>query len=152
MPPFQRCGHGAELLEAVYRDAAANSDIADVTAEAPSPEFILLRDFVTTKLCTSLNSFRNIDKLRQGFSLDMIAEALKAFKLPKLQSRRVYEIIRLANTNPNDEKSWSEYSADIKKRFYATFLKFSKYARQSKMISNEEQNQNNEKIGNQNLN
>jgi len=142
LPPYQRSGHGAELLEAVYRDAAAISDIVDITAEAPSPEFVSLRDFVTTKLCSSLSTFRDVIKLRGGFSSDMVTEALKSFKIPKLQSRRAYEIIRMANTNENDEKIWAEFSTDVKKRFYATFLKLSKYARQSKMISNETEEQN----------
>lgn len=135
LPPYQRYGHGAELLEAVYRDAAINSEVVDVTAEGPSPEFIALRDFVTTKLCASLPAFRDVAKLRNGFSAEMAAAALKNFKIPKLQSRRAYEIIRLANTNENDEKLWGDFRDELKRRFYATFLKFSKYARQSKMLS-----------------
>lgn len=134
MPPFQRAGHGAELLEAVYRDAASNADIVDVTAEGPSPEFIQLRDYVTTKLCSSLGTFRDLVKLRRGFSTEMMAEALKAYKIPKLQSRRAYEIIRMANTNVHDEKAWEMFSNEIKQRFYTTFLKMSKIARASKMV------------------
>lgn len=135
MPPFQRAGHGAELLESVYRDAAVNSEIVDVTAEGPSPEFIQIRDYVTTKLCSSLSTFRDLGKLRQGLSPSMIAEALKVYKIPKLQSRRAYEIIRLANTNEHDPKSWDAFSAEIKQRFYTTFLKMSKFARASKMVA-----------------
>lgn len=134
MPPFQRAGHGAELLEAVYRDAAINNEIVDVTAEGPSTEFVQLRDYVTTKLCSSLGTYRDVAKLRRGFSPEMIAEALKAYKIPRLQSRRAYEIIRLANTNEHDVKAWDEFSNEIKQRFYTTFLKMSKFARASKML------------------
>lgn len=141
MPPYQRFGHGAELLEAVYRDAAADPDVVDVTAEAPSSEFIALRDFVTTKLCSTLASFRDVSKLRQGFSSNMVAEALKSFKIPRLQSRRAYEIIRMANTNENDDTLWGEFCAVLKKKFYSMFLKFSKFARQSKMVNNETEEQ-----------
>lgn len=140
MPPFQRAGHGAELLEAVYRDAAINAEIVDVTAEGPSPDFIQLRDYVTTKLCSSLGTFRDLTKLRAtGLSGDMIAEALKAYKIPRLQSRRAYEIIRLAHTNEHDVKEWSAFSGEIKQRFYTQFLKMSKFARASKMVSGEGQ-------------
>ena len=148
LPPYQRHGHGAELLEAVYRDAAINAEVSDVTAEGPSTEFIALRDYVSTKLCASLPEFRDVAKLQLGFSAAMAAAALKSFKIPKLQSRRAYEIIRLANTNENDDKAWGAFRDELKKRFYATFLKFSKYARQSKMLSNDDQTPQTSKSGN----
>jgi histone acetyltransferase 1 len=138
LPPYQKGGHGAELLEAVYRDAAQSSSVIDVTAESPSPEFLSLRDFVTSKMCATLSSFRDVNKLRKGFANDMVKEALKHFKIPKLQSRRCYEIIRMANTNENSVDEWKAFSLDLKKRFYATFLRYSKFARNSKSVNGEE--------------
>jgi histone acetyltransferase 1 len=138
LPPYQRAGHAAELLEAVYRDAANNPEVVDVTAEAPSEEFVSLRDFVSTKLCSTLSSFRNVDKLRKGFSAEMAAEALKCYKIPKLQSRRSYEIVRMATTDENNADLWNGFCVDIKKRLYSMFLKYSKFARNSKSLASEE--------------
>lgn len=139
LPPYQSAGHGAELLESIYRDAAQCADIVDVTAESPSPEFMNLRDFVTSKLCAELSSFRDLTQLNKGYSIEMVKEALKNFKIPRLQSRRSYEIIRMANTNENNDQQWHAFSLDIKKRFYATFLRYSKFARNSKSLNADEE-------------
>jgi histone acetyltransferase 1 len=49
-PSYQHMGHGAELVEAIYRDACLNENIADVTAEDPSPEFIKVIIFWLDKI------------------------------------------------------------------------------------------------------
>ena len=128
-PKFQHAGHGAELVESVYRDACLSKDIIDVTAEDPSPEFVKLRDFVTTKMCLQLDSFKDKDGLKKSFTPQMVQEALKQFKLPKLQSRRCYEILRLAATNQSKQDEWTGFRLDIKKRFYLPFIRKTKYAR-----------------------
>ena len=140
-PNYQHMGHGAELVEAIYRDACQNENIADVTAEDPSPEFIKLRDFVTTKMCLQLDSFKDKAGLKKNFSTQMAQEAFKKFKLPKLQSRRCYEILRLAATNQTQQDEWREYRLDIKKRFYMPFIRKSKFARNGKNGAGGEQDQ-----------
>lgn len=139
LPIYQRAGHGAELLQAIYRDACQNSNIIDVTSESPSPEFILLRDYITTKMCSSIGLFRDKSKLKAGFSAEMAQEALKKYKIPKLQSRRVYEILRMSITNEHNEDDWKNYRLDIKKRFYLPFIRKSKYARNGSSIPNREE-------------
>jgi len=131
-PNYQNMGHGAELIEAVYRDAIQNPSIIDVTAESPSQEFIRVRDYVTTKMCLSLDSYRNRDQLKKGYNNDLMLDALKKLKLPKLQSRRCYEILRLSATNQNVSDEWTCYRLDLKKRFYLPFIRKSKYARNNK--------------------
>jgi hypothetical protein len=59
-------------------------------------------------------------------------DALKKLKLPKLQSRRCYEILRLSATNQNLPDEWASYRLDLKKRFYLPFIRKSKYARNNK--------------------
>lgn len=140
-PSYQHVGHGAELVEAIYRDACLNENIVDVTAEDPSPEFVKLRDFVTTKMCVQLDSFKDKMGLKKNFSTQMAQEALKKFKLPKLQSRRCYEILRLAATNQTQQNEWREYRLDIKKRFYLPFIRKSKFARNGKSGDEKEQAQ-----------
>jgi histone acetyltransferase 1 len=140
MPTYQNMGHGAELLESVYRDAVNDSNVIDITAESPSPEFMKIRDFVTTKMCCTLSSFQDKALLKAGFSIEMAAEALRKLKIPRLQSRRCYEVMRLWATSPNAEDDWRSYRLDIKKRFYMPFIKRSKYARNAGAVSNQEYN------------
>ena len=65
-PKYQNSGHGSELVEAVLNDVNQNSNIIDVTAESPSSEFIRLRDFVTTKMCSKLSVFQDKTKIKKG--------------------------------------------------------------------------------------
>ena len=139
-PQYQRHGHGAELVESAFRDACQNPRITDITAESPSPEFIKIRDFVTTKMCCNLKSFQDREQLKRGFTNEMAVEALKKYKIPKLQSRRCYEILRLAVTNANLPEEWRSFRLFIKKRFYMPFLRRSKYARNAGSVQNEEYN------------
>mmetsp|Transcript_11716 Transcript_11716/g.23123 ORF Transcript_11716/g.23123 Transcript_11716/m.23123 type:complete len:503 (+) Transcript_11716:35-1543(+) len=44
LPPFQRKGHGARMLKAVYKAAQADPKVLDVSVEDPSPDFQALRD------------------------------------------------------------------------------------------------------------
>ena len=143
-PNYQHAGHGAELVEAIYRDACRSENIVDVTAEDPSPEFINLRDFVTTKMCMQLDSFKDKANLKKCFSAQMAQEALKTFKLPKLQSRRCYEILRLAATNQSQHDEWRDFRLDIKKRFYLPFIRKSKFARNGKSGNSSEGNETSE--------
>jgi histone acetyltransferase 1 len=136
-PLYERMGHGAELVESVYRDAIQNPNVADITAEDPSPEFIRIRDFITTRMCLTLDSFKDKEKLKKGYSNEMAKEALSKYKMPKLQSRRCYEILRLAAINPNKQDELKDYRLDIKKRLYLPFIRKSKYARNGAEINGE---------------
>lgn len=137
-PRHQNLGHGAELTECVIKDVYQNPNIVDVTAESPSPEFIRLRDYVTAKMCSTLPSFKNKELLKKGFNSEMAKEALESFKIPKLQSRRCYEILRLACTNQHNADEWKNYRLDLKKRFFKPFLNKAKYARNAGGMPKEE--------------
>lgn len=128
-PRYQNAGHGAELTESVLRDVNQNPNMIDVTAESPSPDFTRLRDFVTTKMCATLPVFKNKELVKKGFNSEMVTEALKHFKIPKLQTRRCYEILRMTYTNEYNTEEWRGFRLDVKKRFYKPFLNRSKYAR-----------------------
>lgn len=131
-PKYRNDGHGAELTDCVYRDIYQNQEVIDCTAEAPSPDFVRLRDYITTKMCCTLPAFKDKEALKKGFNSEMATEALKHFKIPKLQSRRCYEILRMACTNQNSTEEWTSFRLDVKKRFYKPFLNKSKYARKAR--------------------
>lgn len=126
LPPFQNCGVGTKLIEAIYNFVATNSKIRDITVEDPSDEFTRIRNFVDVKLCMKLPSFAP-EKLRLGFSAEMEKDALDKCKISKKQSRIVYEILRLKYTNIENKKEYKAYRLDVKNRLNAVYYRQKSY-------------------------
>ncbi|MBN3284877.1 HAT1 acetyltransferase, partial [Polyodon spathula] len=122
LPPFQGEGHGAQLLEAIHRYYLTDPKVLDITAEDPSESYIKLRDFVHAKLCQSLPSF-SPDQLIQGFSQKMVKEVQEKLKINKKHARRVYEILRLHNTDMSDLDHAKAYRLEIKRRLVGPYKK-----------------------------
>ncbi|XP_051155616.1 histone acetyltransferase type B catalytic subunit [Leptopilina boulardi] len=115
LPPFQSNGLGAELLKAIYIHYIGRNEVKDITVEGPSPTFQRLRDYVDAQNCSTLPSFQK-DCLLQGFNKMMATEARDRFKINKRQARRIYEILRLRETNTSDESEYRCYRLDVKRR------------------------------------
>ncbi|XP_070535512.1 histone acetyltransferase type B catalytic subunit-like isoform X2 [Ptychodera flava] len=122
LPPYQRQGHGAQLLETIYIDYRQDLDVLDITVEDPSDDFIRLRDFVDCKACMHLSSF-SPECLHQGFSDQMVQEAQEKLKINKKQTRRIYEILRLRVTDESNSEQFKQYRLDIKKRLNMPYQK-----------------------------
>ncbi|XP_041117792.1 histone acetyltransferase type B catalytic subunit-like isoform X4 [Polyodon spathula] len=122
LPPFQGEGHGAQLLEAIHRYYLTAPKVLDITAEDPSESYVKLRDFVHAKLCQSLPSF-SPDQLIQGFSQKMVKEVQEKLKINKKHARRVYEILRLHNTDMSDLEHAKTYRLEIKRRLVGPYKK-----------------------------
>lgn len=115
LPPFQGQGIGAQLIETVYDKFRNDSKVIDITVEDPSDDFRRVRNFVDVKLCKDLPAF-SPEKLKKGFSKEMVEEAKQKHKINPRQARIVYEILRLNATNVNDAKDYQEYRLNVKKR------------------------------------
>ncbi|XP_051998789.1 histone acetyltransferase type B catalytic subunit-like [Xyrauchen texanus] len=122
LPPFQGEGHGAQLLETVHRYYCSSPRVQDITAENPSENYVKLRDFVLVKLCLALPSF-SCEKLSSGFNEEMVSEARDKLKINKKHARRVYEILRLRNTDMSNEEKAREFRLEVKKRLYGPYRK-----------------------------
>uniref|UniRef100_A0A1B6GEC1 Histone acetyltransferase type B catalytic subunit n=1 Tax=Cuerna arida TaxID=1464854 RepID=A0A1B6GEC1_9HEMI len=122
LPPFQRRGLGVHLLCSVYQHYRGVNAVTDITVEDPNEEFQHLRDYVDASLCSTLDSF-SPDKLRLGFNPAMADEACLKFKINKKQARRVYEILRLKETNIHDDSDYSSFRLDVKRRLNIPFQK-----------------------------
>ncbi|XP_076455980.1 histone acetyltransferase type B catalytic subunit-like [Babylonia areolata] len=120
LPPFQRQGHGAVLLQAFYNDVVPRSLVIDITVEDPSEDFQRLRDFVDARNCMSLTNYQP-DYLLEGFHPAMAEEARTKLKLNKRQARRVYEILRLKITDENNTSMYRQYRLDLKRRLNKPF-------------------------------
>lgn len=51
----------------------------------------------------------------------MAIQARNKFKINKKQARRIYEILRLKNTNTSDKTAYLNYRLDVKNRLNAPF-------------------------------
>ncbi|XP_043242983.1 histone acetyltransferase type B catalytic subunit-like isoform X1 [Amphibalanus amphitrite] len=122
LPPFQKMGLGAEMLDAVYRHYIPDTRVIDITVEDPSDNFTRLRDFVDCRNCAKLAAFQP-KKLMQGFVPEMAEEAKKCLKLNSKQVRRVYEILRLKATNVSDKEEYRNFRLDVKRRLYTPYQK-----------------------------
>jgi len=122
LPPFQRAGLGARLLDTVYSEYKRDNQVIDITVEDPSDNFVRLRDFVDTKNCLKLPGFSK-EKVMAGFTDEMANEAAKELKICKKQARRVYEIIRLHYTSIANKEEYKQYRIDVKRRLNVPYQK-----------------------------
>ncbi|XP_026497370.1 histone acetyltransferase type B catalytic subunit [Vanessa tameamea] len=122
LPPFRKMGICAHLLQAIYSHYIIQPEVVDITVEDPSKDFQRIRDYVDSKYCESLPAFHP-SKLTQGFSEEMAKQACSKFKINKKQARRIYEILRLKNTNLSDKTAYLNYRLDVKNRLNAPFQK-----------------------------
>uniref|UniRef100_A0A671QHC1 Histone acetyltransferase type B catalytic subunit n=2 Tax=Sinocyclocheilus anshuiensis TaxID=1608454 RepID=A0A671QHC1_9TELE len=109
----------------IYSGESARAHGCQLTitsTEDPSENYVKLRDFVLVKLCLTLPSFSS-EKLSQGFSEEMVSEAREKLKINKKHARRVYEILRLRNTDMSDEEKAKEFRLEVKKRLYGPYRK-----------------------------
>ena len=120
LPTFQKKGLGSKMLDAISSWYIKDPDVLDITVEDPSDDFVRIRDYVDCKNCMTLASFSE-EKLKKGFSKEMIEEARKKFKINKKQARRVYEILRLKCTDTNNTNEYKEYRLAVKNRLNAPY-------------------------------
>jgi len=134
LPPFQRKGHGTQLLRAVYKFGIEQS-VIDVAIEDPNDEFMFLRDITDLELCVDNSIFitkdstsTNAQKSKNRFvtlsklTPNIIDNIRQKYKLSKLQIMRCYEILKLMSTDINNSEQYREYRLEIKQRLYKKFM------------------------------
>lgn len=109
-------------MQTIYNQFRGDENIIEITVEDPSDDFQSVRNYIDAKICRKLPPF-SVEKLRQGFSKEMVKEAREKGKINSIQCRRVYEILRLLHTNRNDDAEYREYRLDIKKRLNMIYIK-----------------------------
>lgn len=80
LPPFQKLGIGTRMLEVIYNFYRCQKNVIDITVEDPAEDFQRMRNFVDARLCLKLPLFK-ADKIKKGFSKEMIKEARESFKV-----------------------------------------------------------------------
>jgi len=122
LPPFQRRGLGARMLEVVQQFYWGNEKVVDITVEDPSDDFVRIRDFVDCSNCAALDAFAP-QELHKGYSAAMVTECNKKFKICRRQSRRVYEILRMRAVEKGNKQQLHAFKEDVKSRLSRPFLK-----------------------------
>lgn len=122
LPPFQRKGIGAKLLQKIYQHFRSQEKVCDITVEDASEDFQRLRNTVDARMLKDMPKF-NAENLKKGFGTEMAQEAKDKFKINPKQSRIVYEILRLGVTEMNNKADYKSYRLDVKKRLNMTYLK-----------------------------
>jgi len=122
LPPFQKLGLCARLVQTFYNRCYPKSEVLDITVEDPSDNFQRVRTFVDTKNCLKLKVFQK-DQLKEGFTHDMVHEARNKLKLSKLQTRRVFEILCLRSTDQTNAEQMKKFRLMVKKRLNIPFQK-----------------------------
>ena len=125
LPPFQRCGHGARLLQFVYEEAARRQ-FAEVNIEDPAPAFQFLRDLTDVQNARR----RGLYQKQPGEMVEgpgglcaawdrRYAESVQAaLRIPMRQVRRCYEIFKLAQTDVRQSRQYELYRQEVKRRLY----------------------------------
>lgn len=122
LPPFQKQGHGAQLLLTVDKFYVQDPQVLDITVEDPSYDFMRLRDYVDALRCRDLAVF-SPENIRNGFSDRMVEQARKELKINKVQCRRVYEILRLRVTDLSNAEEYKSFRLGVKNRLNVPFQK-----------------------------
>lgn len=122
LPPFQRKGIGAKLLQKIYSHYQLQETVCDITVEDASEEFQRLRNTIDSRMLKDLPAF-SADNLKKGFGSDMAQQAKDKFKINPKQSRIVYEILRLGVTKTENKDEYKSYRLDVKKRLNMNYLK-----------------------------
>lgn len=128
LPPYQRLGIGTKFLTVVYAQFQRDVRVRDITVEDPSDEFRRIRNAVDVRLCRSLAVFSPA-RLRAGFTVDMETDVKDRLKINSKQCRVIYEILRLAATNVDDEEAYRAYRLDVKKRLNLSYNRQLMYMR-----------------------
>lgn len=123
LPPYRRNGLGTTLLQSIYDFYAKQAPTLDITTEDPDEEFIAMRDFLDCRNCLKLETFSR-DNLKKGWTNDMAKEAQEKLKLCRRQARKVYEILKLRNTDQSNEEEERAYRLEIKNRLNIPHRRF----------------------------
>lgn len=115
LPPYQRHGHCAELIKAIYHEYVSRKNVLDMTAEDPSEDFQRVRDFVDASNCKTLPQF-NSPLIHTSSIKSQCQAAVKKFKINKRQARRVADILKLYNTNESNDKELADYYISVRNK------------------------------------
>ncbi|KAL5510440.1 hypothetical protein EMCRGX_G005982 [Ephydatia muelleri] len=115
LPPFQRKGHGARLLQAIYDDLVPSPSVRDILVEDPSDDFQVMRDYVDCRNILASEGVRSPTATGDLFGQEVM-QVCQKLKLSKKQARRVCEILQLRVTDRGNPDQYTKYRLWVKSR------------------------------------
>lgn len=124
LPPYQRCGHGTQMMKQIYEIARSDPQIVEINVEDPAPGFVCLRDR------SDLGLFKEFGKdlLPTKYNDDLFIPLVEKDSIPiaselKITSRQVqrsYELMKLESylccASIRDDDLDKKYRIMVKKR------------------------------------
>jgi histone acetyltransferase 1 len=116
LPPYQRRGHGLQLLGSIYNNVRSNEQIRDVTVEDPDPNFAIMRDTLDVATCIDAGVF----DVERGLSIDDEKKIAARLKLYRGQVRRCFEICKMKQIQARGEppEMWKQFEVEVKSRLF----------------------------------
>jgi len=108
LPPFQKCGHGSRLLHVLHNEALRRPKCISLTVEDASPDLQHIRNKMYLEQLRML-------KLDESAIPD-IALLQKELKIPKIQARKLVEMMQLGRLDKSDEMKYTQYRLAVKRR------------------------------------
>jgi histone acetyltransferase 1 len=124
IPPYQRSGHGQQLLQFVYQ-LAEQRDATEINIEDPSPVFQLLRDLLDVQLAkkhayysnkANITDVENMNHPLHAFRPEYSSEMRRKLRITAQQARRIYEILKLNCIEMKNCKQYTAYRLEVKRR------------------------------------
>ncbi|KAL6057922.1 histone acetyltransferase 1 [Balamuthia mandrillaris] len=124
LPPYQKQGHGAHLLNAIYDDAKARKGsyehVKDITVEDPSPEFTFLRDVTDLRNCWK-HGFLTKQNYTEELDASTIAAIQKELRLFKKQIEHLHEVVSYMYIDKSNKAKYKRYRLRVKQRLYKKY-------------------------------
>lgn len=128
--PFQRLGHGSQMLRKIY-EYASEKDYVEVNIEDPSEGFQFLRDLTDMECCLREGFFQRSEEQPQivgkkrkrpdcleKLSPDYVQSIQRKVRITQEQIIRVYECLKFDTVNISDEAEYRKYRLNVKRRLY----------------------------------
>lgn len=130
LPCFQKKGLGSQLLYQVYKHYLPDPHCFEITVEAPSEGFQLMKDALDLKLLfrnpamsalaahhsQPLTDPRQIFDMSRILNKEHLTQIASSSKLTKAQVSRVFDIALLSAVDQNDTKAVGAYEAFLRKK------------------------------------
>lgn len=131
LPCFQRKGLGSHLLHQIYQHYSTQSSCYEITIEAPSEGFQLMKDGLDLKIllpreefkhiasrigANPLNDSREVFDYSRSLTKEIFERLNKDTKIRKAQISRVFDIILLLAIDPENKAVMGSYESYLRKR------------------------------------
>lgn len=125
-PPFQRQGHGHQMLQAIFSLANSRPNVTEVNVEDPAPGFQMLRDLFDVSRVRELGVY---SKQLNEHGITVVPpwnkkvgqEVASKLKITVNQVRRCHDMLTLASIDLLNETQYKEFRLDVKRRLFQQY-------------------------------